>query len=116
VPAAVVMVGVHHVAYAAGHVDAEHQGVDEFAARRTAALGHCQQGGCHRACGVDDGFEVGVVKVKGVRVDAVDQGGAAHIELFATAQHGGLGGRVERLRGLDGGDACLMVGRAYRAA
>jgi hypothetical protein len=43
VPAAVVVLGVHHVADAARHVDAQHQRVDQLAAAGAAVFGQREQ-------------------------------------------------------------------------
>ena len=62
-------------------------------------LGQRQQRRRHRAGGVDDGLEVRVVEVEGVRGDAVDQRGAGHVDPLGAAQHAGLRGGLQQLHG-----------------
>ena len=73
VPAAVVVVRVHHVADAARDVDAEHQRVDELAAARADVLGQRERRRRDRSRGMDDRLEMRVVEVEGVRRDAVQR-------------------------------------------
>ena len=94
VPAPVVVVRVHGIAHAAGHIDAQHQRVHQRAPAGAGVLGQRQQRRGHRPCRVDDGFEVRVVKVKSVRADAIEQGRAGHVHFVAAAQHAGLGRRL----------------------
>ena len=124
VPAAVVVVGVHGVAHAAGHVNADDQRVDQGAAgevarhsaRRSHVLGQRQDGRGHGASRVDDGFEVGVVKVKGVGGDAVDQRGAGHVHLLSAAQHAGLCCGLQQLHRGQSGVGRLVLCRTDGAA
>jgi hypothetical protein len=74
-------------------------------------LGQRQHRRGHRAGRVDDGLQVGVVEVEGVRGDAVDQRGAGDVDLLGAAQHGGLRRRLQHLHGGQGG-----VGRFVPAA
>ena len=91
------MVWVHGVANAAGDVDTDDQRVYAFAAGGANVFSQRQNGRGHRASRVDDGFQVRVVKVKGVRGDAVDQRCAAHVDFFAATQHAGLRCGLEHL-------------------
>ena len=116
VPAPVVVVGVNGVADTAGDLNADHQGVDQRTPRHLQVLAQRQQGRRHRASRVDDGFQVGVVKVKGVRADAIQQGGAGHVHPVAPAQHGGLGRGRQLHHGGQGRHHGLMARRADGAA
>ena len=66
------MFRVDGVTHAASDVDAEYQCVDHFASGCANMFRQGQNRRSHWTCWVDDGFEVSVVKVKGVRGDAVD--------------------------------------------
>ena len=102
VPAPVVVLGVHGVAHAAGHVNADHQCVDQLATRITHVFSQSQRGGGDGASRVDDRLEVGVVKIKGVGADAVEQRCAGHVQLVVSAQHAGLRGGLQHLHGGQG--------------
>ena len=65
---------------------------------------------------MNDGFEVRIVKVKGVRTDPVDQCCTAHVDLDVAPQHAGLGGRLQQGNG-GKRRVCGIVRRcAYRTA
>jgi hypothetical protein len=115
VPAPVVVVGVHAVAHATRHINAQHQSVDDLAARKMPVLGQCQQGRGHWPGGVDDGFQVGVVKVKGVRGNAVDQRRSPHVHPLAAPEQARLRGRVKGLHGGQCGLHAFMARCANRA-
>ena len=72
---------------------------------------HGNDGGGGRTGRVDDGFQVRVVKVEGVRGDAVDQRGTGHVNLFFAAQHAGLCGGLQHRNGRQRGIGCLVTGR-----
>ena len=75
-----------------------------------------QQGRGDWASWMDDGFEMRVIKIKGVGGDAVNQGGTGHVNFFQPSQHAGLGCWLQHL---DGGQGCVggfMSGCANRAA
>ena len=114
-PAAVIVLRVHGIAYAAGHIDAQHQRVYAFAPARANVLGQRDDGRSHRAGRVNDGFEVGVVKVKGVRGDAVEQRSAAHVYFFAATEYAGLRRGLEHLCGGQGCVSRFMVGGTHGA-
>ena len=116
VPAAVVVFRVHGVADAASHVDAQYQRVNALASASTDVLGQSHDGRSHRACRVNDGFEVGVVKVKGMRGDAVEKRGAAHVHFFTATQHAGLRRGLQHLCGGQGCVSGFMVGGTHGAA
>ena len=65
---------------------------------------------------MDDGLEVGVVEVEGVRGDAVDQRGAGHVHLFGAAQHAGLRRGLQQLDRGQGGIGGFVVRRTDGAA
>ena len=71
VPAAIVMLRVDHVADAALDVDAENQRVDELPARRAVVFRERQQRGGDWPGGMDDGPEMRIVEIEGVRRDAI---------------------------------------------
>ena len=87
VPAAIVMLGIDHVACAARDVDAEDQRVDELAAGRPDVLGQRERRRCDRSRRMDDRLEVRVVEVEGMRRDAVDERGARNVDALAAAEH-----------------------------
>ncbi len=99
VPAAVVVVRVDSVADAAGHVDAEHQRVDDIAAARAAVLGQRKHRRGHRSGGMDDGLEVRVVEIERVRGDAVDERRARHVDALGASEHRRLRGGLEHRDG-----------------
>jgi hypothetical protein len=72
-------------------------------------LGQRQHGRRHRPGRVDDGLQVRVVKVEGVRGDAVDERGAGHVHLLAAAEHAGLRRGLQHLHGRQRGVGGLMV-------
>ena len=115
VPAAVIVLRVHGVADAAGHVDAQHQRVYAFAPAGADVLSQRHDGRSHRAGRVNDGFQVGVVKVKGMRGDAVEQRSAAHIYFFAATEYAGLRRGLQHLCGGQGCVSRFMVGSAHGA-
>jgi len=51
---------------------------------------------------MDDGLQMGVIIIKDVRADAVDQGGMQDVETFAAAQKIGFGLSHERSKGGNG--------------
>ncbi len=53
---------------------------------RADVLGQRQHRRGHRAGRMDDGLQVRVVEVEGVRADAVDQRGAGHVDLLARGR------------------------------
>ena len=116
VPAAVVVVGVHHVADAARHVDAQHQRIDHVAPGRAALLRQREHGRCDRARRMDDRLQVRVVEVEGVRRDAVDQRRARHVDALAAAEHGGLRRRLQHGHSRQRGVGRLVAGGTDRAA
>ena len=116
VPAPVVVVRVHGIAHAAGHIDAQHQRVHQRAPAGAGVLGQRQQRRGHRPGRVDDGFEVSVVKVKSVRADAIEQGRAGHVYFVAAAQHAGLGRRLQQAHRRKCGLHRLVLRRADGAA
>ena len=116
VPAAVIVVGVDAVAHAASHINAQHQGVNHLAARRPGFFGQGQHSRRDRASRVDDGLEVGVVKVKGVRTDAVDQCRTGDIDALAATGQCGLRGRLQHLHGGQGRFSRLVVRCAHGTA
>ena len=61
------------------------QRVDQLPPGRAAVLGQREQCRGHRARRMDDGLQVGVVEVEGVRADAVDEGRAGDVDAFPTA-------------------------------
>jgi hypothetical protein len=79
-------------------------------------LGQRQQGGGHRTGRVDDGLEVRVVEVEGVRRDAVDQRRAGHVQALGTAEHGGLRRWLRASHGRKRGVGCLVPRGAHGAA
>jgi hypothetical protein len=116
VPAAVVVVGIHGIADAAAHVDAQHQRVDQGAAAGAGVLGQRQQRAGHRTGRMDDGLEVRVVEVEGVRADAVDQRRAGHVHALAPAEQGGLRRGLKRLHRRQRGAGSVVVRGADGAA
>ena len=58
---------------------------------------------------MDDGLEVGVVEVEGVRGDAVDQRGAGNVNLSRTAGQRGLGRGLQHLDRCQGSVGGLVV-------
>ena len=110
------MVGVHRIAHAARYLHPQHQCIDHLATGRTQMLTQRQSRRGHRPRRVDDGFEVGVVKVKGVRADAVEQGGIGHIDTLFAAQQGGLGGRLQFLHSGQGSFHGFMGAGTHGAA
>ncbi len=66
---------------------------------RPSVLGQRQRRRGHRARRVDDGLQVGVVEVEGVRADAVEQRRAGHVDLLGAAEHARLRGGLQHLHG-----------------
>ncbi|MNN14600.1 hypothetical protein D3C81_1276740 [compost metagenome] len=116
VPATVVVVRIHGVAHAAGHVDAQHHGIGHGAAAGAGVLGQRQHGGGHRAGRVDDGLQVRIVEIERMRGNAIHQRGAGHVHLVPAAQHRGLRRRLEFRHSGQRGHGGLMPGRAHGAA
>ena len=115
VPTAVIVLRVHGVADAAGHVDAQHQRVNALTPAGADVLSQRHDGRSHRAGRVNDGFEVGIVKVKGVGCDAVEQRSAAHVYFFAATEYAGLRRGLEHLCGGQGCVSRFMVGGTHGA-
>jgi len=100
---------IHGVAHSASYIDAEHQRVNHLSPRSACVLGQREKRRRYRACRVDDGFEVGVVKVKRVRRDAVDQRRAANVHLLCAAKDRGLRGGLQHIHCRQRSVARLMV-------
>ena len=64
---------------------------------------------------MDDGFEMGVVKVKGVRGDAVDQRGTCHVDAVFATGDAGLRCWLQHIDGGQSSTGSSVVARAYRA-
>ena len=76
----------------------------------------CEQGRSHRAGRMNDGLQMRVVEVEGVRGDAVDQRSAGHVDFFAATGQGGLFGRLQHRDRSQRGVGSFMMGGADGAA
>ena len=103
------MGGIDRVADAALDFNADDEGVQQFGAAHGLIFGERQHGRCDGACGMDDGLEVGVVKVEHMAGNAVQQGGVHHVEMLATTQDGRLGGTSEGSQRGDGAVQRFML-------
>ena len=99
VPADVVVRRIDGVADAALGLHAQDEGVQEIRAADRRAFREREDGGRDRAARVDDGLQMRVVEVEGVRGDAVHQRREHDVEPVAAPEHGRLarpGELVER--------------------
>ncbi len=71
--------------------------IDDVPSGETVALGERQHRRCDRTGGMDDGLEVRVVEIEGVRSDAVDQRGAGHVDFLGAPEHRRLRRGLEHL-------------------
>ena len=62
---------------------------------------------------MNDGFEVGIVKVKRVRGDAVDQRSAGHVNFLSASQYAGLLRGLQHIDGGQRGVSRLVVSCAH---
>jgi len=65
---------------------------------------------------MDDRCQVGVVKIKGVGGDAIQQSSACHVHPLASTQNRGLSGGVKQLHGCKGSLSRCVPGGTDRAA
>src|SRR3546814_2792645 len=66
-PAPVVVIGVDHIAGAARHINADDQSIDKLTAAGTGKLSQGKQRGAHRPGGMNDGLQVRIVEIEGMR-------------------------------------------------
>jgi hypothetical protein len=71
-------------------LDSEDEGVQERIPLDRFPLGQRQDGGRDRAAGMDDGLEMGIVEVEGMRRGAVHERREHDVEPVAAAEHRGL--------------------------
>ena len=90
------------------------QRIDDIAPAGTTLLRQCQHRRGHWAGRVNDGLEMGIVKVKGMRGDAINECRTGHVHQFWSAQHSGLRRWLQHLYGTDGGVGSFMLCSANR--
>src|SRR5207245_589446 len=89
--------------------------VDELASARTDVLGQSERRRCHRSGRMDDGLQMRVVEVEGVRRDSIEQRRAGHVDALAATEHARLRGWGELHDGGERGFECGVARRANRA-
>ena len=86
VPAAIVMVRINRIADAARHFNADHHRIDQVTTGNVQVLAQREHGRRDRTGWMNDGFQMRVVEVEGMRTDAVQQGGVRNVDFFFTAE------------------------------
>ena len=115
-PSAVVVIGIDRVAHAACDVGAKHDRIDQLPAVRAAVLGQGERCGGNRSARMNDGLEMRVVEVEGVRADTVEQRRSTHVDALMSAENAHLRCGLEILERCKRRCDCAVARRADRAS
>jgi len=87
VPSHVVVRGVHSVADAAGYLHAKNECVQKLSACDASRFGIRENRRRDRTAGVDDGAQVRVIEIEGVRGNPVHQRRKHDVDALASSKH-----------------------------